>query len=540
MIKFELLEVGQVPTGTSPSQNKKSYWYKYCTRRKIILLLLTLIVMKIIVIIVAYNIFFSEHHNVISANKTIPLDRIDTPFVADSSGKHLNSAEHGYTILNPQILDTPYRVKISSTSERTEKSGEVPYHVHPSFPNQGAEKDQNSEGGSNPREGHLPEGAENFPKLEVNPGPLETKNTSFTSVQTSSNVSETSIIPTTETNRPFVPFKTFFKPKMRYTKPHLSHNMTSTSQSLETSKETTESTPPAIPLTESTGTDKPRTYLCGRRTILNPNFVEVPGINTYFGEYPWMLELFYLERPEKSLFKCGASLIGPDIALTSAHCIKANTEYWVKAGDWYNRDVIDDEFLPEQTRDVIDLRIHPQYSSDTLENNIALLKLSPDIEYADNVSPVCLPDWNLDYEGENCEVTGWGRDGSDIKTYNHYLRKVGMSIIDRHQCQEKLRTSQLGAYFEVTEGYKCAWNRTSDINSCKGDGGGPLICPLRNDSTIFVQVGISAWSVRCEPDMPGLYTNVEYYRDWIDDTITELTQEHTPPPHLRYYKPGGS
>ncbi|KAL1460833.1 hypothetical protein WDU94_012776 [Cyamophila willieti] len=358
MIKFELLEVGQTPTGMSPSQNKKSYWYKYCTRRKIILLLFILIVIKIIVIFVAYKIFFSDSHHVISPNKTNPFDRIDTPMFADSSGTPLTSVENGYTFLNHQISNKS-RLKISSTSERTGFSGDVPHHLHPSVPYQGADNVPTPE--ENPIS---TQGAENHPILLVNlTASSETKHPYITPSKTSNhNASSETINPSavsTEPNNSSGPFKKFFKPKMRFVKTqHLLHNMTTISQFLEASESTL--TTPGIHSTESTGTEKSRTYLCGRRTMLNPDFVEVQGINTYFGEYPWMLELFYYDRhKERNLFKCGASLIGPDIALTSAHCIIANTEYWVKAGDWYNRAILDEEFLPEQTRDVIDLRIIP-------------------------------------------------------------------------------------------------------------------------------------------------------------------------------------
>ncbi|KAI5740832.1 hypothetical protein M8J76_007694 [Diaphorina citri] len=267
-------------------------------------------------------------------------------------------------------------------------------------------------------------------------------------------------------------------------------------------------------------------YECGRRIVENPNFTEVSGRNTYFGEFPWMLALFYYKR-NMEYFKCGASLISPNIALTAAHCVQYDVTYSVAAGEWFINGIVEEELEEEQRRDVLDVRIHPNYSTETLENNIALLKLSSNIDFDDYIHPICLADWNVTYDSENCVITGWGRDSADDKSYNQYLRQVGLNLLPRDKCQNILRQSSLGQYYEIMHGYICAWNGSSEINSCKGDGGGPLVCPSKEDPTIFFQVGIAAWSVVCTPDMPGLYTNIEYYRDWIDETVLAIQQEET-------------
>ncbi|XP_075232227.1 trypsin-3-like [Lycorma delicatula] len=53
----------------------------------------------------------------------------------------------------------------------------------------------------------------------------------------------------------------------------------------------------------------------------------------------------------------------------------------------------------------------------------------------------------------------------------------------------------------------------SDVNgdACQGDSGGPVTCD-------GVLVGITSWGTGCGMnDFPGVYTNVSYYRDWIDE-----------------------
>lgn len=55
-------------------------------------------------------------------------------------------------------------------------------------------------------------------------------------------------------------------------------------------------------------------------------------------------------------------------------------------------------------------------------------------------------------------------------------------------------------------------------DSCGGDSGGPLhAVGLLNDDTRYIQHGIVSFGPRlCGSDgMPGVYTKVSYYMDWI-------------------------
>ena len=49
------------------------------------------------------------------------------------------------------------------------------------------------------------------------------------------------------------------------------------------------------------------------------------------------------------------------------------------------------------------------------------------------------------------------------------------------------------------------------VDTCKGDGGGPLFCPLVVDPERYVQVGIVAIGLECGlPNVPGIYASVPY------------------------------
>ena len=47
------------------------------------------------------------------------------------------------------------------------------------------------------------------------------------------------------------------------------------------------------------------------------------------------------------------------------------------------------------------------------------------------------------------------------------------------------------------------------MDTCAGDGGGPLFCPLAADPERYVQIGIVAIGLECGlPDVPGIYASI--------------------------------
>ncbi|KAB0336851.1 hypothetical protein E2I00_013966, partial [Balaenoptera physalus] len=71
-----------------------------------------------------------------------------------------------------------------------------------------------------------------------------------------------------------------------------------------------------------------------------------------------------------------------------------------------------------------------------------------------------------------------------------------------------------------------------------GDSGGPLVCQL-NDS--WVQVGIVSWGVHCgHTELPAVYTEVSYYKDWVIDHIIKIhmTESGSKKETLEVFQPG--
>merc|ERR1711937_1085154 len=68
-----------------------------------------------------------------------------------------------------------------------------------------------------------------------------------------------------------------------------------------------------------------------------------------------------------------------------------------------------------------------------------------------------------------------------------------------------------------------------DKDSCIGDSGGPLI---RKGSGIDrdTLVGLVSWGRECAEDgVPGVYSRISYFYDWIVETVCEEFEDDAPP-----------
>jgi len=263
---------------------------------------------------------------------------------------------------------------------------------------------------------------------------------------------------------------------------------------------------------------------CGRRNahgvngrINNPAQVYNEG-DTEFGEYPWQVAILKKEQYD-NVYVCGGSLIDASHILTAAHCIKQYRpeELRIRLGEW---DVNNDsEFYPNIEMDSLSINIHPEFYSGNLYNDIAIIKIDGFVDFQRNphISPICLPDAFQSFAGKRCFVSGWGKDAFGKQgSYQNVLKEVDVPVLSHFDCERKLKQTRLGFDFVLHPGFVCAGGEEGK-DACKGDGGGPLVCDVGG---AWQLAGIVSWGVGCgEKDIPGVYTKVGHYNQWVQEMM---------------------
>ncbi|KAJ8270835.1 hypothetical protein GJAV_G00119810 [Gymnothorax javanicus] len=230
------------------------------------------------------------------------------------------------------------------------------------------------------------------------------------------------------------------------------------------------------------------------------------------GESPWQV----LILNERGMFHCGGVLIDQLWVLTAAHCLETNFKFSVRLGDY-------ERFKYEGTEVTVlvaEAISHPEYNPNTVDNDIALLRLLQPVHFSQYIVPVCLPDRTLaervlHRNGTHTIVTGWGKQAEQGRHYSSALSYISIPLVEHAQCARSMENN-------VTQNVLCAGQLGRQEDACDGDSGGPMV--TRRRDTWFL-IGLVSWGEGCgRRDKLGIYTKVSNYNEWIDG----IRSKHTP------------
>ncbi|CAG5085951.1 Oidioi.mRNA.OKI2018_I69.PAR.g11060.t1.cds [Oikopleura dioica] len=216
-------------------------------------------------------------------------------------------------------------------------------------------------------------------------------------------------------------------------------------------------------------------------------------------DYPWQVSM----HSAATGHQCGASLITTRWLLTAAHCRKASDD----PADWkaffgikYQPSVESCASGHWRAINAIVYK-HPQWNEDTYQNDIALMRMTQDVQWTDKIMPICIGSAFTSEitGGSRVHVSGFGdtqnRDTDNGEEFqsSQVLNSVEVEYIAQDTCQD-----WYGEDHTMLDDQLCAGLESGGKDSCVADSGGPLVSAKQiNGDVVWFQLGIVSFGYKC-------------------------------------------
>ncbi|XP_069360515.1 venom protease-like [Maniola hyperantus] len=263
-----------------------------------------------------------------------------------------------------------------------------------------------------------------------------------------------------------------------------------------------------------------------------PHFA-IGGRNALPGEFPHMGALGWKAVAGSWVFKCGASLISSKFMLTAAHCSKSTPldtnivsldPEIVRLGDKNIIDTWSNGLNPIDAK-ILNIIVHPKYKAPKKYFDIAIIELEEERFFTSNVQPACLwSEFDTSKLGTSATLTGWGVIETARRLTSPTLQAAVVDIIDSELCNNLLKQSCNRQWCGIQEHQICAGKLAGGVDACQGDSGGPLQVkinlPESGEGSMHFVIGVTSFGIGCaRPNLPGVYTRVSSFVDWIEGIV---------------------
>uniref|UniRef100_A0A8B9XH89 Peptidase S1 domain-containing protein n=1 Tax=Bos mutus grunniens TaxID=30521 RepID=A0A8B9XH89_BOSMU len=261
--------------------------------------------------------------------------------------------------------------------------------------------------------------------------------------------------------------------------------------------------------------------VCGRPAVLSGI---VSGLEANVGQWPWQVSI----RQGLS-HVCAASLISKQWVLTLASCFRQGSSHLKIILTEMNVS----GYQGSKTTIIPVSRIIPYPDvQGHASSAIAVAELARPLSFSPLVLPICLPTSAVQLKNAtSCWVTGW--DNSGIFQYEdkqlclfdltamtppYTLKELKVHLIDLQTCKKYQKESLLRGVEPISEAMICSRFPVGQPDACilriPSHRGDPLMCRVKD---FWVLAGVMSWGSNCIGiDEPGVFTNISFYKSWIE------------------------
>jgi secreted trypsin-like serine protease len=170
--------------------------------------------------------------------------------------------------------------------------------------------------------------------------------------------------------------------------------------------------------------------------------------------------LIYVRKINTKFAMCAGSIISENYVITAGHCFEIAAEVYILAG-FQNSQIESFTFYDQVLAE--NVKIHPDYNSTTISNDIAIIQLSKQLTFNMLIQNIHLPSVNSNFISKNGIVSGFGVYSDQNPVVSNVLRYTFVSVTDSFVCEKSYLS-----YFSSKE-QLCI--DTKSGSSCSGDSG---------------------------------------------------------------------